>query len=199
MIGVAIGVPFSAQNALAQYLVYDNFQRPNSTTSLGTTLTGQTWQPLNGTWGIESDNAYCSNFSTAYGGNDVAVVDCGKSDYTATATISKPFLYGGICFSATSATQFVFVQFNDSTFTGLSVYEQTSTGTTLLGQFTISAFAAGDTLGVEVTGNIATVLVNGVSVGSLTIPSSVLGGLSCGLLEGDQTNGMKFAQFEVEP
>lgn len=39
-------------------IAYDMFDRPNSTTSLGTSPTGQAWTSLQGTWGVQSNRAY---------------------------------------------------------------------------------------------------------------------------------------------
>jgi hypothetical protein len=56
--------------------IWDNFDRADSATSLGTAGSGQTWTAINGTWGITSDTAYQVTSST----QAIAVVETGLAD-----------------------------------------------------------------------------------------------------------------------
>lgn len=182
MIGAAIGVTFSAQNALAQYLVYDNFQRPNNTTSLGIATTGQTWSNVAGDpWGIDSDQAYLS----AATGGDVDVISTGSiSNYTINATIDvtnteAQYYDCRIVFRVQNGTNFYMFGISG----GISLYKSvngaftslaSNTTTPTLGEHTITVQANGDTITCSVDG------VEFFSVTDSTFPTGTLVGLRNG-------------------
>jgi hypothetical protein len=78
----------------------DTFTRPNSTTALGTTETGQTWTAQKGTWGIASDKAYLVSQSGGSGTYPVATIPVGSTTQTVEAVISnsEASLYYGVVF-----------------------------------------------------------------------------------------------------
>lgn len=60
-----------------QVVITDSFDRANSETTLGSTETGQAWQPLVGTWGITNNTAYVAG---ANGVGNIAVVETGRAN-----------------------------------------------------------------------------------------------------------------------
>lgn len=70
---------------VGQKAVTDNFQRADSTTSIGTTTTGQAWVPARGTWGISSNKGY----SVTGADDDLLLVDSARADQKVTATFSS--------------------------------------------------------------------------------------------------------------
>lgn len=87
---------FLIENAPA---VYDSFTRTNSTTSLGSADTGQSWTQLLGTWGINSNTAYQSSSVS----DAMSIVDSGYSNGEVVAKFSA---YGdnSLYFRVTNAT-----------------------------------------------------------------------------------------------
>lgn len=85
-IGNAIGVPFSS--AKSKLIVYDSFNRPDNSNSLGKTDTGQTWEVLSATWGIVNNQAYCPSPSAS---NDSFAVISTEADCAVEVTLA---LYG---------------------------------------------------------------------------------------------------------
>jgi hypothetical protein len=93
--------------------VEDYFTRADSTTTLGTADTGQTWTAHTGTWGISSNQAYLATRS----GDSVATVDCGKSDidFTCNVTLGADGTQPGIVFRATDDQNYLLAFLNNST------------------------------------------------------------------------------------
>lgn len=68
-----------------QPVIRDTFTRPNSTTSVGVTDTGQTWRNLAGVLGITDQQIYAQSLAAGYAYADF---DTGRSDYTLSAVIT---------------------------------------------------------------------------------------------------------------
>lgn len=64
-------------SAVSGPLVSDTFDRADTGTSLGVADTGQTWTPLAGTWGIETNRAYAVGSDPA---DRQVVVEAGAAD-----------------------------------------------------------------------------------------------------------------------
>lgn len=60
-------------------IVYDSFNRVDSASSLGVADTGQAWNVISGTWGIDGGKAYCAVTESIIGSNNV-VINTGISD-----------------------------------------------------------------------------------------------------------------------
>lgn len=60
---IPVGIVASGRRAASgpTVVVSDSFTRANSAVSMGTADTGQTWLANDGTWGITSNRAYCTN------------------------------------------------------------------------------------------------------------------------------------------
>lgn len=82
LLGLSIGIPFPRK--ARRVVIKDSFNRADNATSLGSTETGQAWQPLNGTWGISNGKAY----SVSDNSDDICVFDVGKSDFSITCTFN---------------------------------------------------------------------------------------------------------------
>ena len=86
--------------------MYDTFNRANSTTTLGSTDTGQAWTAHTGTWGISSNQAYLQTQS----GDSVATFDFGNTevDMRCRMTISSTG-QPGLVFRATNDQNYLLV------------------------------------------------------------------------------------------
>lgn len=76
--------------------ITDSFDRADSTTTMGTTDTGQTWVPNTGTWGISSNRAYVVSGSQA-----TTVVESNLADCTIQVTAAVVG-NGGLCWRSTN-------------------------------------------------------------------------------------------------
>lgn len=140
-------------------LVSDAFNRADSTTSLGTADTGQTWTALAGTWGISSNKAYQVTSSTqAY-----AVIDAGVGDCTIGLTLSTVGS-GGITFRASDATHLWFI---DATTSSGNLYRCDGFGPNLIANLGTS-WSNGDVMTVVLSGSSIVVKKNGTTVYSTT-------------------------------
>lgn len=70
----------------APFAVFDSFSRPDNSSSLGFTETGQPWTVVTGRWGIENGGAYTPSKSSSV---SFAVVDSGMSDCSLEVTIRE--------------------------------------------------------------------------------------------------------------
>lgn len=91
------------------YTVHDTFTRADSTTTLGTTDTGQAWTAHTGTWGIVSNQGYLVTQS----GDSVATVNSTKSDIDMTCTI-KHVTETSLVFRAIDNNNYLLVLVNNS-------------------------------------------------------------------------------------
>jgi len=112
IIGVGVGTLYQQQR---KRVVSDSFTRANSTTSAGTTDTGQAWSPLVGTWGIASNRVYC--VSDANG--DILSVDTGITNSTISAifncqTSGANQRFFNLMFHGLDATNFLFARISGS-------------------------------------------------------------------------------------
>lgn len=92
--------------------VFDDFTRADDASSLGRATSGQTWIPLGGTWGINSNKGYLSNVT----GLKPAYIDRGLADTTIQVTLTKTDATNtlnrmGIAFRITDANNFLFAYF----------------------------------------------------------------------------------------
>jgi len=141
----------------------DTFTRPNSTTTLGTTETGQAWTAQKGTWGIASDKAYLVSQSGGSGTYPVARFDLGSRTQTVEAVISssEAYLYYGVVFrysdsSNSGGWQDIYpgavpaIVFNGSTHTLYvnGVHQQLNPGGGPQDSITDSTFLTGSTAGL---------------------------------------------------
>lgn len=89
--------------------VSDTFERPDSTTSLGTAPTGQVWRADIGTWGIQAGQAYAVSGATG----DIATVDAGVADTTVSSTLTNTS-NSGVVFRFVSTNTYLMARWNGS-------------------------------------------------------------------------------------
>lgn len=138
------------------YVVFDNFNRADNASVLGTANTGQAWVPLVGTWGISVNQAYVA----VVVGNPIAVVDSGLSNSTVNASIPVAGNDVGLVMRATDASNYIRFIIETNVF-----YLQKC----VVGAFTTIASIAGtlvngDQLSVSVSGSVFTAYKNGVFI-----------------------------------
>lgn len=134
-------------------ILQDTFNKSDNPTSLGQTDTGIAWQPLVGTWGIISNNAYNSS-NTIKG---VAVVNAGVSDCKIIVTLGDVHTTSRIVFRAKNDGTSYYSFSNGA----LSKYEN--------GNFTsfsgsTSTYTKGDIVTIELNASSIKIWRNGNSV-----------------------------------
>lgn len=100
-------------------IVSDLFNRADNASSLGNTDTGQTWQAISGTWGIQGNKAYLVTHGAST--NDVVVVETGVSDCEASVKISGSLTRPRLAFRVTDQSNFFFVFANTTGYQLISV------------------------------------------------------------------------------
>jgi hypothetical protein len=143
-------------------IVFDSFNRANNANSLGNADTGQAWQPLQGTWGIDNNAAYTTNTS----GFARAVIDSGLSNCIVSCTLST--------LSADGTTRFIFRQLgiNNELYigvvaTGYEIDKRVTGSPTLLGSYSITP-KSGDRLQVTLNGSNIKVYLNDILIFNVT-------------------------------
>jgi hypothetical protein len=133
----------------------DDFNRTDSSTTLGTTTDGKTWQTINSSvWGIAGNAAYCPTPAS----RGYAFVDTGAQNGTLTAVMSVTASFAGVAFRIFDASNLFYVQPNSTT---LELRKVAGGVGTLVGSATGLTFANGDTLSVVLSGNSISVSLNG--------------------------------------
>jgi len=131
--------------------ITDDFNRIDSTTSLGVATTGQAWVSQKGTWGISGNKAYASNPN---GTDAIAVIDSGESD----VTISVDGTWNtstGIAFRV-NGTDLLAAYINS---TGLKLYKFTISTNELLGEYLFTP-VVGTTYAIKVIANGSSIKVS---------------------------------------
>lgn len=145
-------------------LFSDSFNRADNASSLGAADTGQVWQAIAGTWGILSNQAYCSADGGAF--FSVALLsDAGGADGVLQVTLAQPGGASGgsswIIFRSTAdANQFIYVVGSDSASYTVATYDAANVTTIATG--TIPAAQAGDVVRIEFSGSAIQVYINDV-------------------------------------
>lgn len=172
--------------------ITDDFNRANSTTTLGTATTGQSWVALAGTWGIETNKGY--RVSTV--DSDQAAILTGQTDATITATITwSSFTAGEVSVLArgADASNHYLALLSTST---VDLYKRVAGTYTLLGTSGAVTWATGDTIGLRVSGTSIKGYRNGAEVVSTT-DSSLTSGTYAGFRAGGTTNTMRYDDLSI--
>lgn len=145
--------------------VTDDFNRADSTTSLGTASDGvHAWTAQLGTWGINSNQGYCPTLS---GGGGRATVNYGARDCTLQFTTKVAASNWGATLAYESATDNIRVRY-ETAFTRIKLTLNRN-GFASVDLINVpGAWANNDVLKVVLTGNSATVFKNGSSIGTIT-------------------------------
>lgn len=143
----------------------DNFNRADSTTTLGTPSDGGSdWSALSGTWGISSNQGYAPGSTS-----QVAVLESNSSGAEVQYTMATTSGNYGVVARATDGSNYLVFDFVAAT--GAIFIRKTVAGTpTTLATDTISAFSNGDTVKFVVSGPTLTGYRNGIQV--LTVSDS---------------------------
>lgn len=172
--------------------ITDSFNRTDSSTTLGSTDGGTilAWTPLTGTWGINTNRAYCA--TSGSGDQDTAVVESGVADATVQVTVTVAG-DGGICFRATDTNNY-FVIGNDPPTSKL--YKRVA------GTFTAIAtggtqFVNGDVMKITFSGTSITVYLNGTSVLTATSTHNQTATKHGLRLYGATSTSMRFDNFSI--
>lgn len=178
--------------------VSDNFNRPDSTTSLGLTTTGQTWGISAGVWGIAGNQGAAITPVNA----GKAVVPFAAANQLVTAVIPTLTWQGG---GATPSAGLVarLVDYNGYYVTTVSptgvvsLFKRFNGGYTVLGPASAAgAFVAGNTLGLRCVGTSIEALINGIPVVSAT-DTTYSSGTAAGLWNGGTDTGKRWDSFAV--
>lgn len=150
--------------------IYDDFNRPPSSTTLGTSSSGHTWIPLAGTWGIINGGSdgvanQITGSTQAY-----AVIDTGLADCTVAVNAdTSPINGGGLTWRAADANNLWFWDIDSSGPGGTpggSVYK------VVAGSFTQVLTGLPDAnhkrMSVDLNGSAMDILIDGVVVDSIT-------------------------------
>ncbi|EFC82515.1 DNRLRE domain-containing protein [Parafrankia sp. EUN1f] len=138
-----------------------SFTAANSTITLGDADTGETWQVLSGTWGINGNNAYL--VSGTYGTAVMPAPSEGLVRFT--APVAQDNL--GVAFRVQDANNLWILQTQPSS-NALILAKRVGGTKTTVATFTGACCAAGDTYAVRMAGSALTVYRNDQVVGSAT-------------------------------
>jgi hypothetical protein len=146
-------------------VVQDNFTRANSTTTLGSTTTGQAWQKYgSGVYGIQSNQAYPVTLAWDY----PVYVETGISDNfdyvikIATVGTGNQIMW-----------RIIDSNFNFFVISGSNVRRVVNNTWTTIG--TIPTLVNGDVVKIQVRGNVHTIKVNGVQRAQVTDSAHLTG------------------------
>jgi hypothetical protein len=143
--------------------VTDSFNRADNAASLGSTNTGQSWVALNGTWGIQSNQAY---LSAAGVGENIAYVDTGKSDGTCSAIITLSVdAHWRMTARVIDAANFLVLVITASS---LTLYRVTAGGGTQIAAVSSISVNVGDRLGIQMVGSSVSIVKNGSVMATAT-------------------------------
>lgn len=149
--------------------VTDDFNRADSTTTLGSATTGHVWVPFTGTvWGISSNKAYIQNSA---GSQTIAYVETGVADVTIEVTVNKSDATNsinrmGVAFRISDESNYLFAKFTGSN--QLAIFKVVAGSGTQLGTTTVT-FSNNSVLKVVLSGNQISAYQNGLlKVGPLT-------------------------------
>lgn len=145
--------------------VTDPFTRADSTTSIGTAPTGQSWVNRNGTWGISSNRAYVDAVPGDW--QATADVDASESDGTVQVTVAVVAGDEGFIFRVQSGTNYLMATVDNRFSSGATIYEQVAGAFTALGT-AAATIADGDVLSMVLSGTSIDFKKNGVSMVSVS-------------------------------
>lgn len=176
-------------------VVYDNFDRANSPSSLGAADSGEAWQVISGAWGITGGKAYETNTS---GGDRVAVVD-GKTGTGFTVSVDVTWQTGGsagLSFRVGDSSNRYYFIINGSG--GLSLGKIVAGSNTSLGGASLGAVSGSTyTLSVTYAGDAITARVNGVQ--RIAASSSDLAmNTKHGMVKNAALDTIQFDRFKME-
>jgi hypothetical protein len=163
MIGIGLGIGIG-QNTRLSDIFRDMFNRTNNSSTMGSAETGQTWNPLVGTFGIQDGRAYCVSDTSA----NITTAEVGRSNYSLecvtqgqiTDLNNQRFL--NILFRANDASNYLMTRITGG---NLHLYKSVSGTLTMLKEATITNENGVDyRFTVRCEGNDIRISVNGVQI-----------------------------------
>lgn len=142
--------------------ITDSFTRADSTTTLGTTDTGQAWTAVSGTWGIGTNRAY----KPSGAGDHAAVVEAAATDVTATVTLATAAAFYGLAPRVVDANNLWIVYYN--TASTMLLTKIVGGAYTVVGNTGTLTTTTGDVFSVVMAGPAFTVRRNGVDMFAAT-------------------------------
>lgn len=144
----------------APAVISDNFNRANSTTTLGSASTGQAWTAIRGTWGVTSNAAY----NVTHADDDVVLINAGtgKNDQRVTCKVTPA---AGLIVRSDSTQANCYMWYISNG--GGTLYKRVSGSYNNIG--TVSGtINPGDTCEMQIAGTAITIRVNGLQIYSGT-------------------------------
>lgn len=204
-------------------VVFDNFNRADSPTSLGTATTGQVWANVPGEgnvlpgdpYGILSNQGWWNRNGSGAAGDGLAALETGLTNAKASVRLMDVLAGGlvnlrnmGILFHYVDTTHYMFATYARAGGGLWRLYRADGTAPTHIGPDSAAAPVNGDTLSVAYCGNTVDIQLNGVSQPGYPITmfpvmsATLAAGTMCGL----QSSGgvisappyQLFEDFQVE-
>lgn len=144
--------------------VSDNFNRADSTTTLGTATSGHSWNAVLGTWGISSNTAYNPS-----GSNAIATIDSGRANGTIAAkfvTVGAGSNHSRLIFRSADGTNFWMAQGRVTSGVAgkIQLYKSIAGTFTQVSTDSATNWVAGDVISVVTSGDSITVKQNGTTI-----------------------------------
>jgi len=144
----------------------DSFERPDSSSGLGKSVTGEDWEMVAGTWGISGNQAYVSALNDK-GPRNIAVVDLGAGDGSVQAKAAKLTDGWGLVFRYRGPNAFWAITAVLPTKT-FNVWKFENGKAENVGNIGLVKYDEGATVKVEFVGPSITVFVNGTAIRTIT-------------------------------
>ena len=141
--------------------IRDDFTRPDNSSSLGKTSTGEDWEAALGTWGIASDQAYVAQKNP--GPRNMALVDLGQGDGSVAATASTMVNGWGLVFRYRGPNAYWYIQstpLGDKDYAGFNLFKMEDGVPTNLRANCIKQLEDGSRVQVQFSGGLITVFVD---------------------------------------
>lgn len=188
LVGISLGAT-EVWSSGPSALVRDSFNRPDSTSSPGSTQTGQAWRADGGTWGISGNQAYRSDG----GDGNLLTVPTGVSDMVVAATVTnRDGGHQGII--ARGSEDLLDLYLLDASEAAWRLFKRTGGGFAQLGGGTpATPFSR---MELSVVGSTLKVILDGVQVFTMR-DTSITAGTRAGFRYGGGSLTARFDDFEV--
>lgn len=145
--------------------ITDDFNRTDSSTSLGVATTGQTWNALKGTWGISGNQAY----QAAVLADSLVVIESSRSDVTVQVTLPTNDKLSRLVFRAIDVNNYLYCQSHTNQAGASFSFYKVVNGTTTLINSVANTAANGDVLKAVLNGSSVTLFKNGTQMLTATV------------------------------
>jgi hypothetical protein len=167
-------------------IVWDDFDRASNSSSLGNAVTGQTWNPWRGTWGIDNKKAILSSTTT----EGAAVINTGLTNnfyMSGDMKITKgpsDYAFGGFALKGLDANNYLY--FRVFQYTSLQPYKCINGAGSNLTAAPSYTFVEETTYNFrfEVVGKNITVKINSATIGTVVIPDDIYATIGSGTYAG---------------